>query len=74
VPHRDGQSATAPEPVPLGSLCAIQAGPSYSRLTSQARSTEGEVPVVLPKHLRNGRSTAIDGERVPIDLAVPRGT
>lgn len=67
--RRDGESAAAPQHVPLRSLCEIQAGPSYSRLPSQVRSAEGEVPVVLPKHLRNGRITPVDGERVPLHLA-----
>jgi type I restriction enzyme M protein len=66
---RDGESASTPQHVPLRSLCEIQAGPSYSRLTSQVRSAEGEVPVVLPKHLRNGRIAPVDGERVPLHLA-----
>lgn len=66
---RDGFASSALKHVPLGILCAIQAGPSYSRLTSQARSANGQVPVVLPRHLRNGRIEAVDGTHVPLDLA-----
>ncbi|ASU81686.1 hypothetical protein CDO52_01745 [Nocardiopsis gilva YIM 90087] len=41
--------------VPLASVCEIQAGPSYSRLRADQRMGDGEVPIVLPKHLRDGR-------------------
>ncbi|MGW4114065.1 N-6 DNA methylase [Actinosynnema sp. NPDC004786] len=46
------------ERVPLGSLCRIQAGPSYSRLGAQTRTTRGTVPLVLPKHIRDRRIVA----------------
>lgn len=54
---------------PLKSLCAIQAGPSYSRLRAQARSAEGTVPVVLPKHVRDRRIVAAGDELVSEETA-----
>jgi type I restriction enzyme M protein len=54
---------------PLYELCEIQAGPSYTRLPATHRSREGQVPVVLPKHLRNGRIDS-DDERVPCEIAL----
>ncbi|NLU75496.1 N-6 DNA methylase [Streptomyces sp. HNM0575] len=44
---------------PLGELCDIQAGPSPS-LIKRARSEDGDVPVVQPKHLRDRRVVAPD--------------
>lgn len=55
--------------VPLKSLCAIQAGPSYSRLGAQARTAEGTVPVVLPKHIRERRIVAAGDELVSEETA-----
>lgn len=39
--------------VPLGQLCALKAGPGGSRLHGDLQQVAG-VPVVLPKHLRDG--------------------
>ncbi|MFK0290046.1 N-6 DNA methylase [Streptomyces sp. NPDC090442] len=38
---------------PLGEVCTVQAGPSPSLLNPAMFSPDGEVPVVLPKHLRD---------------------
>ncbi|MEU0278415.1 N-6 DNA methylase [Streptomyces sp. NPDC006195] len=48
----------------LGDLCKVQAGPSPSLLNPKMFSRGGEVPVVLPKHLRNRRISAIEESRV----------
>jgi type I restriction enzyme M protein len=48
----------------LRDICEIQAGPSSSRLRSTDRSPYGSVPVVMPKHLRDGRILPIDNELV----------
>ena len=47
----------------LCDICEIQAGPSNSRLRSTDRSASGRVPVVMPKHLRDGRILPINNER-----------
>lgn len=39
---------------PLSELCEVQSGPSHSRLKGEL-FPNGEVPVVLPKHLRDRR-------------------
>ncbi|MEU5339334.1 N-6 DNA methylase [Streptomyces sp. NPDC020766] len=51
---------------PLGELCEVQAGPSPS-LVKSTRSAEGDVPVVLPTHLRDRRIVAL-----PDQVLVPR--
>lgn len=48
----------------LRDICEIQAGPSSSRLRSNERTPAGTVPVVMPKHLRDGRIIAIDDDKV----------
>lgn len=48
----------------LGDLCRVQAGPSPSLLNPKMFSDGGEVPVVLPKHLRNRRICDIEDSRV----------
>ncbi|WP_025361823.1 type I restriction-modification system subunit M/S [Kutzneria albida] len=53
----------------LSELCEIQPGPSYSRLGTKDRSTEGTVPVVLPKHLQDGRIVTDDNEKATAELA-----
>ncbi|MFD7278311.1 N-6 DNA methylase [Streptomyces sp. NPDC059862] len=55
--------------VPLGDLVDIMAGPSYSRLPAEVRSAAGDLPVVMPKHLREGRIDDRDMERVSMDVA-----
>ncbi|MFD0165846.1 N-6 DNA methylase [Streptomyces decoyicus] len=42
-------------PVPLVALCEIKAGPSFSRLGTAQRTADGDVPVVFPRHLKDGR-------------------
>ncbi|MFF9783276.1 N-6 DNA methylase [Streptomyces nigrescens] len=44
---------------PLGALCEVQAGPSPS-LIKRTRSTDGNVPVVQPTHLRDRRIVVPD--------------
>ncbi|MFI5884852.1 N-6 DNA methylase [Streptomyces sp. NPDC051554] len=55
--------------VPLGELVDITAGPSYSRLPAEVRSTAGDLRVVMPKHLREGRIDDRDMEKVSVDVA-----
>ncbi|MFJ1824860.1 N-6 DNA methylase [Streptomyces sp. NPDC088178] len=55
--------------VPLRELVDITAGPSYSRLPAEVRSAEGDLPVVMPKHLRAGRIDDRGIERVTADVA-----
>lgn len=50
--------------VGLDSLCEIQAGPSYSLLGRKQRSTDGPVPVVFPRHLKDRRVSDEADERV----------
>ncbi|MFE0762369.1 N-6 DNA methylase [Streptomyces smyrnaeus] len=54
---------------PLRDLCEIQAGPSYSKLGTAQRTAEGEVPVVFPRHLVDGRIQGLGDERISGDLA-----
>ncbi|MFF5447106.1 N-6 DNA methylase [Streptomyces sp. NPDC012888] len=53
----------------LAQLCDMKAGPSYSRLGGKDRAPGGVVPVVFPKHLREGRVTDTGEERVSWELA-----
>ncbi|WP_431965675.1 N-6 DNA methylase [Actinacidiphila sp. bgisy160] len=55
--------------VRLGDLVSIMAGPSYSRVPAEVRSAAGELPVVMPKHLREGRIDDRDVEKVTADVA-----
>ncbi|MFD3821432.1 N-6 DNA methylase [Streptomyces sp. NPDC058625] len=55
--------------VPLGELVDIMAGPSYTRLPADARSAAGNLRVVMPKHLREGRIDDRDMEKVSDDVA-----
>ncbi|MDJ0342703.1 N-6 DNA methylase [Streptomyces sp. H10-C2] len=50
--HRDDHPGP---PVPLVALCEIKAGPSFSRLGAAQRTADGDVPVVFPRHLKDGR-------------------
>ncbi|MFK0190461.1 N-6 DNA methylase [Kitasatospora sp. NPDC090308] len=59
-PHLSTAAPSAPScpvpVVPLDHLCEIKAGPSYSRLgKTQRAATDGSVPVVYPRHLKDGR-------------------
>jgi type I restriction enzyme M protein len=57
--------------LPLNALCTVQPGPSHSRLKDKV-SACGEVPVVLPKHVRGHRilpSTDCVTREVADDLA-----
>ncbi|MEW1612302.1 MULTISPECIES: N-6 DNA methylase [unclassified Streptomyces] len=54
--------------VPLRTLADITAGPSYARLPIGARSVEGDLPVVMPRHLRAGRIEGRDMEKVTEDM------
>ncbi|WP_219667068.1 type I restriction-modification system subunit M/S [Streptomyces bambusae] len=55
--------------VKLVRLCEIKAGPSFTQLGSKDRSPDGLVPVVFPRHLRDGRITDTEEERVSTELA-----
>ncbi|AYG82259.1 putative type I restriction enzymeP M protein [Streptomyces hundungensis] len=55
--------------VPLGELVDITAGPSYSRLSADVRSPTGDLCVVMPKHLREGRIDDRAMEKVAADVA-----
>jgi type I restriction enzyme M protein len=57
--------------VSLADVVGIAAGPSYSRLPADVRSMAGDVPVVMPKHLREGRIDHGEMEKVTEDLAKP---
>ena len=57
--------------VSLADVVDIAAGPSYSRLSADARSIAGDVRVVMPKHLRAGRIDHGEMEKVTEDLAKP---
>ncbi|MFJ8801499.1 N-6 DNA methylase [Streptomyces sp. NPDC102487] len=54
--------------LPLGELVDITAGPSYSRLPAEARSAAGDLCVVMPKHLREGRIDDRDVQKVGTDV------
>jgi hypothetical protein len=68
---RSGRNPAAWKRVPLRKLCAIQAGPSYSRLRAQLRSADGTVPVVLPKHIRHDFEQSIDPHYLLGYLSLP---
>ncbi|MGW1767701.1 N-6 DNA methylase [Streptomyces sp. NPDC002073] len=55
--------------VQLAEICEIKAGPSFSRLSKKDRRADGTVPVVFPRHLREGRITDTGEERVSYELA-----
>ncbi|MCZ2526973.1 type I restriction-modification system subunit M/S [Streptomyces sp. HB2AG] len=78
----DADSAVAPadlelgQPVPTGQrsvklseLFEIKAGPSYNLLRGEQRTPDGEVPLVFPKNLKNGRIEDPGDRRVPAWLA-----
>lgn len=56
-------------PVPLGSLCEIKAGPSFSKLGTAQRTADGEVSVVYPRHLRGGHISDEQDERTSLETA-----
>lgn len=53
----------------LDLLCEIQAGPSYSKLGKAQRSTDGPIPVVFPRHLRDRQISDEQDERVSEETA-----
>ncbi|MCX5393725.1 type I restriction-modification system subunit M/S [Streptomyces sp. NBC_00094] len=53
----------------LGSVCEIQAGPSYTKLGKKQRSADGLVPVVFPRHLKDRRVSDDADERVTDETA-----
>ncbi|SDD76712.1 type I restriction enzyme M protein [Streptomyces prasinopilosus] len=55
--------------VPLAELCDIQTGPSHALLAPKDRIPHGEVPVVFPKHLRDGEVSDSGDERISSELA-----
>jgi type I restriction enzyme M protein len=55
--------------LPLAELCNIQAGPSYSRLGVEERTAHGSVPIVMPRHLRDGRITGADMDSTTDEIA-----
>ncbi|MEU0480130.1 restriction endonuclease subunit S [Streptosporangium sp. NPDC006013] len=50
-------------------MCEIQAGPSYSRLREERRSPDGAIPMVRPRHLREGHITGSGQEKVSVEFA-----
>lgn len=54
---------------PLMELCQIQAGPSYGRLGIDERVTDGPVPIVMPRHLRDRRVLATDAAKTTLEMA-----
>ncbi|NEC01324.1 N-6 DNA methylase [Streptomyces anulatus] len=63
---RAGRSAPR---VDLGSVCEIQAGPSYSKLGKKQRTPDGLIPVVFPRHLKDRRVSDDADERVADETA-----
>ncbi|MFF0276838.1 N-6 DNA methylase [Streptomyces sp. NPDC004330] len=63
---RAGRSAPR---VDLGSVCEIQAGPSYSKLGKKQRTPDGRIPVVFPRHLKDSRVSDDGDERVTDETA-----
>ena len=55
--------------VPLGELCSMKTGPSFSRLGLKERTEQGTVPVVMPRHLRDRRIVATGIDKVSADTA-----
>ncbi|MFD5934137.1 N-6 DNA methylase [Streptomyces sp. NPDC060333] len=53
----------------LAELCEIKAGPSFSQLGTKDRGPAGIVPVVFPRHLREGRISDTGEERISGELA-----
>ncbi|MER7580809.1 N-6 DNA methylase [Kitasatospora sp. NPDC097691] len=53
----------------LEELCQVKAGPSPSMLNPKMYSEDGDVPVLLPKHLRNRRIHGVEDSRVSFDDA-----
>ncbi|MGW6940827.1 N-6 DNA methylase [Streptomyces xanthophaeus] len=53
----------------LADLCEIKAGPSFTRVGKKDRGPDGPVPVVMPRHLRDGSVTDTGVERVSQELA-----
>ncbi|MEU6759783.1 N-6 DNA methylase [Streptomyces sp. NPDC046685] len=54
----------------LADLCEIKAGPSFTQLGTKDRGPAGMVPVVLPRHLREGRIIDTGEERISPELAL----
>ena len=57
----------------LREICEIQAGPSYTRLRAHQCSGQGEVPVVFPRHLRDGSIAEVADSRISAELAYGLG-
>ena len=57
----------------LREICEIQAGPSYTRLRAHQRSGQGDVPVVLPRHLRDGCIAEVEDSKISAELAYGLG-
>ncbi|MFJ5025807.1 N-6 DNA methylase [Streptomyces goshikiensis] len=53
----------------LADLCEIKAGPSFTRVGSKDRGPDEPVPVVFPRHLKDGRVTDTGVDRVSVELA-----
>ncbi|OPG14185.1 type I restriction-modification system subunit M/S [Microbispora sp. GKU 823] len=53
----------------LAEVCEIQAGPSYAQLRDERRSSDGAVPLVRPRHLRDGHITGSDQEKISAEFA-----
>jgi type I restriction enzyme M protein len=55
--------------VELGSVCDVQTGYPYDRLRADQRDDQNGVPIVLPRHLRDGGVHVGDGPFAPAALA-----
>nr|AAS45789.1 SLV.6 [Streptomyces lavendulae] len=53
----------------LAELCDLKAGPSFTRVGKKDRTPNGPVPLVMPRHLKNGNITDTEPERVSQELA-----
>ncbi|WP_180268762.1 N-6 DNA methylase [Streptomyces sp. Ru87] len=65
----DFQPPHPTRPVALSELCDIKAGPSYSALRAEQRTPYGDVPLVFPKDLSEGRIAGPGERRVTAELA-----
>jgi type I restriction enzyme M protein len=55
--------------LPLDMLCDIQVGPSPQNADIKKRNEDGSIPVVMPKHLRDGRIVADGAAGVSREVA-----
>ncbi len=63
--HRTGSGPAGWNEAVLKDLCEIQAGPSYTRLPAEARTTDAGIPLVFPQDLGEGKIADEARARVP---------